>query len=46
MNAMGGAHGGTAMDDATITRFYEAQCLRDETMAESITRLWNPQSAV
>lgn len=44
MKAMGGAHGGMTMDDATIARFYEAQCLRDETMAESITRLWNPAS--
>jgi len=38
MEAMGGAHGGTAMDAATIGRFYEAQVVRDETMAESITR--------
>jgi uncharacterized iron-regulated protein len=36
MQAMGGAHGGMAMDDATIQRFYEAQVVRDETMAESI----------
>ena len=38
MEAMGGAHGGTAMDEATVARFYEAQTVRDETMAESITR--------
>lgn len=38
MEAMGGAHGGAAMDAATIERFYEAQVVRDETMAESITR--------
>ena len=35
---MGGAHGGAAMDEATIGRFYEAQCVRDETMAETIIR--------
>ena len=38
MEAMGGAHGGAAMDEATIARFYEAQTVRDETMAQSITR--------
>jgi len=38
MEGMGGAHGGAAMDAATIARFYEAQVVRDETMAESITR--------
>ena len=43
MQAMGGAHGGMAMDDATIQRFYEAQVVRDETMAESIVnRLGTP----
>lgn len=36
MQAMGDAHGGKTMDDAIIARFYEAQCLRDETMAETI----------
>ena len=36
MQDMGGAHGG--MDAATIARFYDAQCLRDATMAASITR--------
>src|SRR5690625_119641 len=29
-----GEHPG--MDDAMVTRFYEAQCIKDETMAESI----------
>ncbi len=38
MEGMGGAHGGMAMDAAMIGRFYEAQVVRDETMAESITR--------
>jgi uncharacterized iron-regulated protein len=38
MEAMGSAHGGAAMDAATIGHFYEAQVVRDETMAESITR--------
>ncbi len=36
MQAMAGGHGGMTMDAATIERFYEAQVLRDETMAESI----------
>jgi len=38
MESMGGAHGGAAMDAATVGRFYEAQCVRDETMAETIVR--------
>ena len=38
MESMGGAHGSAAMDEATVARFYEAQTVRDETMAESITR--------
>lgn len=38
MESMGGAHGGAAMDEATVAHFYEAQTVRDETMAESITR--------
>ena len=38
MGAMGGAHGAMAMDEATVAHFYEAQVVRDETMAESITR--------
>ncbi len=37
MQDMGG-HGGMTMDAATISRFYDAQCLRDATMADSITR--------
>lgn len=37
MHDMGG-HGGMTMDAATISRFYDAQCLRDATMAGSITR--------
>ena len=36
MEAMGGTHGGTTMDAATVDHFYEAQVVRDETMAESI----------
>jgi uncharacterized iron-regulated protein len=38
MEGMGGAHGAMAMDSATIDRFYQAQVLRDETMAEGIAR--------
>ena len=38
MESMGGAHGGAAMGEATVGHFYEAQCVRDETMAETITR--------
>ena len=38
MESMGSAHGAAAMDAATVARFYEAQVVRDETMAESITR--------
>jgi len=36
MQDMGG-DGGMTMDAATINRFYAAQCLRDATMAGSIT---------
>lgn len=36
MQSMSGGHGGTDMDTATIERFYQAQVLRDETMADSI----------
>ena len=39
MTTMGGVHGGTAMDDATVARFYDAQVVRDETMAESVVRV-------
>lgn len=35
MKDMGGSHGG-AMDEAMLRRIYEAQCLRDDTMAETI----------
>jgi uncharacterized iron-regulated protein len=37
MSDMGG-HGSAAMPAAAIGRFYEAQCVKDETMAESIAR--------
>ncbi len=37
MEDMGG-HGGPAMTPETIARFYEAQCMKDETMAESVGR--------
>jgi hypothetical protein len=36
--AMGGAHGEGKMDTVTIRRFYEAQCVRDDTMAETVVR--------
>ncbi|MGQ0704250.1 MAG: ChaN family lipoprotein [Gemmatimonadales bacterium] len=41
------AHGPTSNGDSTdaelrIRRMYEAQCLKDETMAESIARVWRP----
>ncbi|MBV9852646.1 MAG: ChaN family lipoprotein [Armatimonadetes bacterium] len=39
MADMGGAHGGATMDDATVAHFYEAQVVRDETMAESVVRV-------
>ena len=39
MAAMGGAHGGMTMDAATVARFYDAQVVRDETMAESVVRV-------
>jgi uncharacterized iron-regulated protein len=40
MGGMGGHGGGadTAAARATLVRFYQAQCLKDETMAESIVR--------
>ncbi len=37
MEDMGG-HGGPAMTPEMIARFYEAQCMKDETMAESVGR--------
>ncbi len=39
MAGMGGAHGGgMMMDDAAIERFYDAQCVWDATMADSVAR--------
>lgn len=40
MGGMGGHGGGadTAAARATLERFYQAQCIKDETMAESIVR--------
>jgi uncharacterized iron-regulated protein len=39
---IGEGHGdGKEMDTAMVRRFYEAQCLRDDTMAESVTRALN-----
>jgi uncharacterized iron-regulated protein len=39
MTQMGGAHDrGMAMDDAATERFYEAQCVWDTTMADSINQ--------
>lgn len=35
MQGMGASHG-PAMDEAMLRRIYEAQCLRDDTMAETI----------
>jgi uncharacterized iron-regulated protein len=40
MEDMGG-HGSAAMPPEMIGRFYEAQCVKDETMAESISRAFN-----
>ena len=37
MTGMGASHG-PGMDDAMLRRIYEAQCLRDDTMAETIVR--------
>jgi uncharacterized iron-regulated protein len=38
-DVIGEGHGeGEAMDAGMIRRFYEAQCLRDDTMAETISR--------
>jgi uncharacterized iron-regulated protein len=36
---MGHGHGDSPMEPAMIRRFYEAQCVRDDTMAESIVRV-------
>lgn len=38
MTTMGSTHGPVPMDEAAIQRFYEAQVVRDETMAESIVQ--------
>jgi len=35
---IGEGHGGPTLDEAAIRRFYEAQCLKDDTMAESVAR--------
>ncbi len=40
MEDMGG-HGSAAMPPEMIGRFYEAQCVKDETMAESIARAFD-----
>lgn len=40
MEGMGG-HGSAAMPPEMIGRFYEAQCIKDETMAESIVNAFN-----
>jgi uncharacterized iron-regulated protein len=32
----GGGHGGMQMDEAVVRQFYQAQCLKDDTMAEAI----------
>ena len=37
MTGMGASHG-PAMSEATLRRIYEAQCLRDDTMAETIVQ--------
>jgi uncharacterized iron-regulated protein len=36
---IGEGHGGPALDAAAVRRFYEAQTLKDDTMAESVARL-------
>jgi len=35
-----GNHNGSTMDEARLFAFYEAQCLKDDTMAEAIARFW------
>lgn len=45
MSGMGGSHGPT-MDAAMLRRIYEAQCTRDDTMAESIHRAMTNGSLV
>jgi len=34
----GGGHGGMQMDEAMVRSFYQSQCMKDDTMAESIVR--------
>jgi uncharacterized iron-regulated protein len=41
MGGSGGASHGAGMTDEQIRHFYEAQCLKDDTMAESIAGAWN-----
>jgi uncharacterized iron-regulated protein len=45
MRDMGASHG-PAMDDAMLRRIYEAQCLRDDTMAETIVGALNQDLTV
>ena len=43
----GSGHGdGNAMPPETVQKFYEAQCVRDDTMAESVARLINENRTV
>ena len=42
---MGGAHGGMTLDDAAVDRFYDAQVVRDETMAELVVRVLDAHPA-
>ncbi|MES2459714.1 MAG: ChaN family lipoprotein [Armatimonadota bacterium] len=37
-SVMGAGHGDRRMDAAMVRRFYEAQCVRDDTMAETVSR--------
>lgn len=36
---IGEGHGGPVLDAVGVRRFYEAQCLKDDTMAESVVRV-------
>jgi hypothetical protein len=38
---IGEGHGGPSLDAAAVRRFYESQCLKDDTMAESVVRALN-----
>ena len=42
MQAMGEANATHTVSLPQIWRLYQAQCVKDETMAESVTRAWNP----